>query len=122
MTPTSPRWGSSRRTWASGTSPAPTTSSSKAGNLNHALRQTNQEFVIVVDADFALRPEFIERTIPLFHDRASAAVETPQMYSNEGNFAPRDRDTCRPSSIATCNPAATCSTRPPAPAQTSFGS
>jgi cellulose synthase (UDP-forming) len=58
----------------------------KAGNLNNALRQTAEEFVIVVDADFALRPEFIERTIPLFHDPSIAAVQTPQMYSNEENL------------------------------------
>jgi len=58
----------------------------KAGNLNNALRQTDEEFVIVVDADFALRPEFIERTIPLFHDPSIAAVQTPQMYSNEENL------------------------------------
>ena len=55
----------------------------KAGNLNSALRQTHEEFVIVVDADFALRPEFIERTLPLFHDPSIAAVQTPQIYSNE---------------------------------------
>ena len=55
----------------------------KAGNLNNGLRQTHEEFVIVVDADFALRPEFIERTLPLFHDPSIAAVQTPQMYSNE---------------------------------------
>src|SRR5258708_14895360 len=58
----------------------------KAGNLNNALRQTTEEFVIVVDADFALRPEFIERAIPLFHDPSIAAVQTPQMYSNEENL------------------------------------
>ena len=58
----------------------------KAGNLNNGLRQTHEEFVIVVDADFALRPEFIERTLPLFHDPSIAAVQTPQMYSNEENL------------------------------------
>ncbi|HVS48130.1 MAG TPA: glycosyltransferase [Candidatus Dormibacteraeota bacterium] len=58
----------------------------KAGNLNNALRQTREEFVVVVDADFALRPEFIERTLPLFHDPSIAAVQTPQVYSNEENL------------------------------------
>src|SRR5437879_1804278 len=53
----------------------------KAGNLNNALRQTWEEFVIVVDADFALRPNFIERTLPLFCDPSIAAVQTPQVYS-----------------------------------------
>ncbi len=58
----------------------------KAGNLNNALRHTIEEFVIVVDADFALRPDFIERTIPLFHDPSIAAVQTPQIYSNDENL------------------------------------
>jgi cellulose synthase (UDP-forming) len=51
--------------------------------LNNGLRQTWEEFVIVVDADFALRPNFIERTLPLFCDPSIAAVQTPQVYSNE---------------------------------------
>jgi cellulose synthase (UDP-forming) len=55
----------------------------KAGNLNNALKQITENFVIVVDADFALRPSFIERTLPLFHDPSIAAVQTPQIYSNE---------------------------------------
>jgi cellulose synthase (UDP-forming) len=55
----------------------------KAGNLNNALRLISEEFVVVVDADFALHPGFIEATLPLFHDPAIAAVQTPQVYSNE---------------------------------------
>src|ERR1700694_3561114 len=55
----------------------------KAGNLNNALRFVSEEFVVVVDADFALHPSFIEATLPLFHDPAIAAVQTPQVYSNE---------------------------------------
>src|SRR5260370_12381194 len=58
----------------------------KAGNLHNALRQTSEEFVIVVDADFALRPELMERTVPLFHDPSIAAVQTAEMYSNEENM------------------------------------
>jgi cellulose synthase (UDP-forming) len=55
----------------------------KAGNLNNALRCVAENFVIVVDADFALHPSFIQRTLPLFHDKKIAAVQTPQIYSNE---------------------------------------
>lgn len=55
----------------------------KAGNLNNGLRFVSEEFVIVVDADFALHPDFIQRTLPLFHDPKIAAVQTPQIYSNE---------------------------------------
>ncbi len=56
----------------------------KAGNINNALRNHVPEpFFIVVDADFALHPEFIQRTLPLFADPRVAAVQTPQVYSNE---------------------------------------
>src|SRR6266568_907188 len=56
----------------------------KAGNLNNALRHhLAEDFVLVVDADFALHPDFIQRTLPLFHDPRIAAVQTPQVYSNE---------------------------------------
>ena len=37
----------------------------------------------MVDADFALHPDFIRQTLPLFHDPKIAAVQTPQIYSNE---------------------------------------
>jgi cellulose synthase (UDP-forming) len=55
----------------------------KAGNINNALRfHVREPFAIIVDADFALRPEFIERTLPLFADPRVAAVQTPQVYGN----------------------------------------
>ncbi len=55
----------------------------KAGNLNHGLHYVCEAFVIVVDADFALHPDFIQKTLPLFHHPKIAAVQTPQVYSNE---------------------------------------
>jgi cellulose synthase (UDP-forming) len=56
----------------------------KAGNLNNALRHhVVEDFVLVVDADFALQPDFIQRALPLFHDPRVAAVQTPQVYSNQ---------------------------------------
>jgi len=58
----------------------------KAGNLNNGLRFVSEEFVIVVDADFALHPDFIRRTLPIFHDPRIGAVQTPQVYSNEENL------------------------------------
>jgi cellulose synthase (UDP-forming) len=55
----------------------------KAGNVNNALRHHVREpYAIIVDADFALHPEFIQRTIPLFFDPRVAAVQTPQIYRN----------------------------------------
>jgi cellulose synthase (UDP-forming) len=55
----------------------------KAGNVNNALRHHVREpFAIIVDADFALHPQFIQRTIPLFASPHVAAVQTPQIYGN----------------------------------------
>jgi cellulose synthase (UDP-forming) len=55
----------------------------KAGNLNNALRNhVPENFFLVVDADFALDPRFIQQTLPLFVDPRVAAVQTPQVYSN----------------------------------------
>lgn len=61
----------------------------KAGNLNNGLHRIWEEFVLVVDADFAVRPNFIERTLPLFSDPTIAAVQTPQVYSNEDTLFAR---------------------------------
>ncbi len=55
----------------------------KAGNINNALaHHVREPFAIIVDADFALDPHFIERTMPLFADPSVAAVQTPQVYGN----------------------------------------
>jgi cellulose synthase (UDP-forming) len=73
----------------------------KAGNLNNALHYIREKFFVVVDADFALHPEFLLRTLPLFHDRKIAAVQTPQAYSNEetlfakGAKSPTRKKSCR---------------------------
>ena len=38
----------------------------KAGNLSHALGISTGDFIVVVDADFAVRPEFLYETMPYF--------------------------------------------------------
>jgi cellulose synthase (UDP-forming) len=55
----------------------------KAGNINNALRlHVREPYAIIVDADFALDPQFIQRTLPLFVEPEVAAVQTPQIYGN----------------------------------------
>jgi len=54
----------------------------KAGNLNHALGKTHRPLVCVVDADFALAPNFLWRTVGLLEDPAIGIVQTPQIFSN----------------------------------------
>lgn len=59
----------------------------KAGNLNHALKtQVFEPYFVVVDADFILHPDFLQKTLPYFADPTIGAVQTPQVYSNEENF------------------------------------
>ena len=40
----------------------------KAGNLTHALGISAGDFIAVIDADFAVRPEFLYETMPYFAD------------------------------------------------------
>jgi len=54
----------------------------KAGNLNHALRVTRRPLVCVVDADFALEPNFLWRTVGLLEDPRVGIVQTPQVFDN----------------------------------------
>lgn len=59
----------------------------KAGNINHALAVLREqadppEFVAVFDADFVAHPEFLWRTMPLFHDAKVGLVQTPQHFFN----------------------------------------
>jgi cellulose synthase (UDP-forming) len=54
----------------------------KAGNINHALRNTSGEFVLILDSDHVARPELLERTLGEFTDSGVALVQTPQYYAN----------------------------------------
>lgn len=58
----------------------------KAGNLNNGLAitaaATNAPIILVLDADFAPRPDFLKRTVGLLADPAAALVQTPQFYYN----------------------------------------
>ncbi len=54
----------------------------KAGNLNHALSQTNGEFIVVFDADFIPTKNFLIRTLGFFQNEQVALVQTPQTFYN----------------------------------------
>ena len=58
----------------------------KAGNLNNGLavtaRETNAPLILVLDADFSPRPDFLKRTAGLLSDPEAAVVQTPQFYYN----------------------------------------
>lgn len=52
----------------------------KAGNLTHALSISAGQFITVIDADFAVRPEFLYETMPYFSDPKVGIVQTAQFY------------------------------------------
>lgn len=64
----------------------PTHEHAKAGNINYALRQTNGDFFVILDADFVAKKEFLYETLPFFEDDEMAMVQTPQYYNNALNF------------------------------------
>lgn len=57
----------------------------KAGNINNALKQLNNDFVAIFDADHVPKPTFLYETLPHFHDEKVAFVQTPQFYKNKNN-------------------------------------
>ncbi|KAI9221589.1 glycosyltransferase like family 2-domain-containing protein [Blastocladiella britannica] len=54
----------------------------KAGNINHALRLTSSAFVVILDADMLIRPDFLCRTLAQFDTPKVAFVQVPQSYYN----------------------------------------
>ena len=61
----------------------PTNEHGKAGNLNYAFPRTDGELILVIDADFILRPDFLYRTIGfLVYQNDIGLVQTPQHFRN----------------------------------------
>jgi cellulose synthase (UDP-forming) len=58
----------------------------KAGNLNHALGQTDGELLVVLDADHLVRRDFLRRLVGHFDDPRVAVVQTPQVFYNIDSF------------------------------------
>ena len=52
----------------------------KSGNLRWAFARTDGEFLLILDADFAPRPDFLAETLPYMDDPAVAIVQTPQFF------------------------------------------
>jgi cellulose synthase (UDP-forming) len=52
----------------------------KAGNLIHAFDLSDGEFIVVLDADFAVRPDFLYETMPYTADPKVGVVQTAQFF------------------------------------------
>ncbi|CAM9165587.1 unnamed protein product [Scytosiphon promiscuus] len=52
----------------------------KAGNLRYAFARTFSDLIVIFDADFCPRAEFLKETTPYFMDREIAILQTPQFF------------------------------------------
>jgi len=52
----------------------------KAGNLRYAFARTDAEYLVIFDADFAPRSDFLAETLPYLDDPRVAIVQTPQYF------------------------------------------
>lgn len=56
----------------------------KAGNLRYAFPRTTGEFIVIFDADFAPRQDFLKELLPYFYaDPMTAIVQSPQFFQIE---------------------------------------
>ncbi|MFE6769798.1 glycosyltransferase family 2 protein [Streptomyces fimicarius] len=58
----------------------------KAGNLNHALTLSDAEFIAILDADFAPRPDFLRHLVPYLADPAVGIVQSPQCFDTDAGM------------------------------------
>ena len=58
----------------------------KAGNLNHALKVTDGEFILQLDADHVPLPNILDRLLGYFGDTKVAFVQSPQDFYNTDSF------------------------------------
>jgi cellulose synthase/poly-beta-1,6-N-acetylglucosamine synthase-like glycosyltransferase len=52
----------------------------KSGNLAYALKHTRGEHVVIFDADFRPRADFLAETLPYMDDPSTGLVQTPQYF------------------------------------------
>jgi len=58
----------------------------KAGNLNYAIRVTDAEFILQLDADHVPMPNIVDQILGYFNDPKVAFVQTPQDFYNTDSF------------------------------------
>jgi len=57
----------------------------KAGKINHALKQTSGDYVLVIDPDHIAQPHFLDRVLGHFDNDRVGFVQVVQAYYNQGN-------------------------------------
>lgn len=54
----------------------------KAGKVNEALKRTNEEFILILDPDHIVFPNFLDQTLGFFKDESIGFVQVSQGYYN----------------------------------------
>jgi cellulose synthase (UDP-forming) len=55
----------------------------KAGNLKHGFEHSDGDLIVIFDADFCPRPDFIRELAPYFDDATVAIVQSPQFFDTD---------------------------------------
>lgn len=58
----------------------------KAGNLQYALDRTSGDYIVILDADFCPRPDFLRHLVPYKDDPAVGIVQSPQYFDSGENL------------------------------------
>lgn len=58
----------------------------KAGNLQYAFDRTAGEFIVILDADFCPRPDFLRHLVPYMDDPTVGIVQSPQYFDSGENL------------------------------------
>lgn len=53
----------------------------KSGNLRHAFSVSDSDLVVIFDADFCPRPDFLQHLVPYMDDERVAIVQSPQTFA-----------------------------------------
>jgi cellulose synthase (UDP-forming) len=58
----------------------------KAGNLNHGLKNSQADFIALLDADHVPQMDFLDKLLGYFNDKMVSFVQTPQDYFNLDSY------------------------------------
>jgi cellulose synthase (UDP-forming) len=58
----------------------------KAGNLQYAFNRTSGDHIVILDADFCPRPDFLRHLVPYMDDPSVGIVQSPQYFDSGENL------------------------------------
>ena len=58
----------------------------KAGNLKHGFEHSTGDLIVIFDADFCPRPDFVTQLAPYFDDESVGIVQSPQYFDTDSGM------------------------------------